>query len=165
MVSRIGISGSSSWADYRAKTADAAAQGKLGLAAAQAYLQPATTAPPATTSTPTAYQPTPASQDTQDQTGVSQDQSSQGNSGSSFTAFQTGADFSQMLAAQEASIQTPQAQASPQAQPSQSQLATGRALGAYAATLSLTEDPSAPELQAPGWSGSSASGQTVRLFA
>lgn len=164
MVSRIGISGSS-WADYRAKTADAAAQGKLGLAAAQAYLQASSVVTPATTPTPTVYQPLPASQDGQEETGASSDQASQGNSNNSFTSFQSAADFSQMLAAQEAGSQTLQAEAKPQTQPAQSQLATGRALGAYAATLSLTEDPSALEMQSPGWSGSTAPGQTVRLLA
>jgi len=163
LVSRIGISGSS-WADYRAKTADAAAQGKLGLAAAQAYLQASSSVTP-TTSTPAVYQPLPASQDEQDETGASSDQTPQGNSNSAFTSFQSAADFSQMLAAQEASSQTLQAEATPQTQPAQSQLSTGRALGAYAATLSLTEDPSALDVQAPGWSGSTAPGQTVRLFA
>jgi len=161
LVSRIGISGSS-WADYRAKATDAAAQGKLGLAAAQAYLQAASVVTPATTSAPAVYQPA-AGQDTQDETGASPDQTPQGNSSSSFTSFQSAADFSQMLAVQEASGQTPQA--SPQAQPSPNQLATGRALGAYAATLSLTEDPAALEMQAPGWNGSATPGQTVRLFA
>ena len=164
MVTGIGKSGSS-WADYRAKATDAAAQGKLGLAAAQAYLQSTTAVTPAAIPATTVSQPlAQQSQDAPDGTDGNQEQTAQSD-GSSFTPFQSAADFSQMLAAQEAGSQTAQAQSAPQAQSSSSPLFTGRALGAYAATLALTEEPSATEMQSPGWSGSSTPGQAVSLMA
>lgn len=162
MVSGIGTTGSL-WADYRAKTVDASVQGRLGLAAAQAYLQAAATVIPAAPSGG-AYQPSAPStpQTTPDQSpdqGTPQGQFPSTTSPESGGNFQPVTDFSQMLAAQEA------ASLSAQTTETQSQSAavsqTARAIGAYSAALALTEEPSSSNMQVQGWN----SGQTVSLTA
>jgi hypothetical protein len=174
LVSRIGSYGSS-WSDLRASSASAAAQGRLGLAAAQAYLQASVPAAGngggAVTQTPTpssqsdqsAFQP----QDSQN--GTSQGTQDQAAPDGFQTAFQQGADFSQMLAIQEAASQEAASQAAPAGTASSlTPRLSGQALGAYSAAMALVPDASSRagyEMDMPGWGESGSAGGSVSLTA
>jgi len=163
-------SSSSALTDYRATAGDAAAKGRLGLSAAQAYIQSALVTPTSssgtasssqTVATPADAAQTSADGSAQSNGGASQQSQSQDTS-SALPAFQLAASYSQMLAAQEAGSQTA-AQSNPQVNTSTSR--ANQATGAYAATLALTEEPAAMDMQMPGWSDGRGSGQRVNFSA
>lgn len=172
MVSGVRTSSSTLW-DSRATALDAAAKGRLGLDAAQTYIQSAAAVssatsgaiPGGTISGDAPPAPVPQTQTDQDATsgqssgGQGQGQAQQTpDSAGALPAFQLSASYSPMLAAQEAGSQTETNAA-----------ATNRAsqaTGAYAATMALTEDGvSNMEMQVPGWSDSAAAGRRINLSA
>jgi len=172
VVSGVRTSSSTLW-DSRAAALDAAAKGRLGLAAAQTYAQSAATAAAQAASSVSSAGSTAASavsdavipqtQTEQDatsgqsaggQTATAQDQDTSG----ALPSFQLAASYGQMLAAQEAGSQA--AEASPLAgRPDQ-------ASSAYNAAMALTDQGASDlDMQMPGWSDSAISGQRINLSA
>lgn len=145
----------------------------MGLAAAQAYL--AASVPAAGNGGAAVTQtPTPSSQSDQSsfqpqdsQNGASQGTQDQAAPDGFQTAFQQGADFSQMLAIQEAASQDAAGQTAAATESFTPRMA-GQALGAYSAAMALVPDGSsnsAYEMDMPSWGDSGVAAKGVSLTA